>query len=157
MFGAIKDGNTTEALEQAVMASLGINPNEDDKPESTVIRVHATHSIITQKYPELPMDLKWTIKFLKSKFHYNFGSPPEDQKLQLKDSQGTLLTEMVDDDATLQSYGAEKDFTIHVIDTNPQSVLHDLDFDDLSKVEKYVIPDEKYAERTNTFRKFKEE
>ena len=56
-----------------------------------------------------------------------------------------MLVEMVDEERTLQHYGAEKDFTIHVIDTNPQSQLHDLDFDDLSKVEKYVIPDEKYA------------
>ena len=64
---------------------------------------------------------------------------------------------MVDDEKTLQHYGAETDFTIHVIDSNPESQLHDFDFDDLSKVEKYVISEEDYSKKTNTFRKFKEE
>ena len=53
--------------------------------------------------------------------------------------------EMVDDAQTLQHYGAESDFTIHVVDSNPESQLHDFDFDDLSKVEKYVMPEEDYA------------
>ena len=51
---------------------------------------------------------------------------------------------MVDDTLTLQHYGADSDFTIHVIDSNPESALHDFDFDDLSKVEKYVISEENY-------------
>lgn len=64
---------------------------------------------------------------------------------------------MVDDTQTLQHYGAESDWTIHVVDSNPLSELHDWDFDDLSKVEKYVISEDDYSKRTNTFRKFKEE
>ena len=61
---------------------------------------------------------------------------------------------MANGEETLQHYGAQNDFTIHVIDTDPTSILKD--FDDLSKVEKYVIPDDKYNERDDTFRKFKQ-
>ena len=61
---------------------------------------------------------------------------------------------MANDNESLQHYGAQKDFTIHVIDTDPTSILSELD--DLSKVEKYVIPDDKYDEREDSFRKFKQ-
>ena len=82
-----------------------------------------------------------------------FGSAPEHQVLQLKDTAGDLVATMADDEAALQSYGAQNDFTIHVVDSDPNSILSE--FNDLSKVDKYVISEEDYAGREDTFRKFK--
>ena len=61
MFSAIKGGNTTEALEQAVMASLGIKPDEEEQ-ETTIIRLHGTHSLLTSvRLQEVRFDYRLTI------------------------------------------------------------------------------------------------
>jgi len=62
---------------------------------------------------------------------------------------------MGNDSETLQFYGAQDHFTIHVIDNDPESVLKDID--NVNKVEKYEMSDEAYNNRTNTFRKYKEQ
>lgn len=62
---------------------------------------------------------------------------------------------MADDDQTLQHYGAVTGCNIHVIDNEPSQLIQD--FDDVSQVPKYVISEEKYAERTDSFRKFKQQ
>ena len=46
-------------------------------------------------------------------------------------------------------------FVIHVIDTNPDPVLTDLE--NVTSVPKYVISDEKYAAKKNNFRDFKKD
>lgn len=73
--------------------------------------------------------------------------------MALKDAEGNLVNQMANDNETLEFYGAQNNFIIHVTDNDPSAVLQGLD--DLSQVEKYKISEEKYAARENTFRKFK--
>jgi hypothetical protein len=58
-----------------------------------------------------------------------------------------------DDSSALSVYTIYDDCTIHVIDTNPNSVLKN--FDDLSAVEKYMISESDYDKLPSNFRKFK--
>ena len=60
---------------------------------------------------------------------------------------------MVDNEATLGSYGPEANFTVHVIDESGRTITNE--FDDVSQVEKYQISEEAYAQRDDTFRAFK--
>jgi hypothetical protein len=58
---------------------------------------------------------------------------------------------MLSNESLLAVYEPRDFCTIHVIDTDPNAV----NVDDVSSVDKYVIPEEKYADRDDTFRKFK--
>ena len=62
---------------------------------------------------------------------------------------------MTNAEDTLQHYGATNDYTIHVVDSDPNPIL--ADFNDVSQVEKYVMSDEDYAAREDSFRKYKQE
>lgn len=48
-------------------------------------------------------------------------------------------------------------YTIHVIDTDPNSMSANGWLEDLSKVQKYEMSDADYQKRDNTYRKFKEQ
>ncbi len=63
---------------------------------------------------------------------------------------------MSDDSKTLQDYGAKDNYCIHVTDTNPGASNTLGEFEDVSKVEKYVMSDKDYEKRGDTFRKFRE-
>lgn len=48
-------------------------------------------------------------------------------------------------------------YVLHIIDTDPLSLSANGWLEDTSKVQKYEMSDEAYAERENTYRKFKEQ
>ena len=56
--------------------------------------------------------------------------------------------------ASLEFYGAQTGFAIHVIDSDPSAIL--TSYDDLSQVEKYEISETDYNNRDDSFRKFKQ-
>ena len=55
---------------------------------------------------------------------------------------------------TLQSYGVKAGQVIHCVDNNPS--CNYAEFEDLTKVEKYVMSDAEYDKRDDSFRKFRE-
>ena len=61
---------------------------------------------------------------------------------------------MADDAATLESYGCKSGQCIHCTDPNPS--MNYAEFEDVSKIEKYVISDADYDKRDDSFRKFRE-
>ncbi len=48
-------------------------------------------------------------------------------------------------------------YVLHIIDTDPLSLSANGWLEDTSKVQKYEMSDQAYAERENTYRKFKEQ
>lgn len=66
-----------------------------------------------------------------------YGSIPAFIKLQLKDTKGNLIADMSDDMKTLGSYGAQNDMVLYVVDTNPCSILKEIE--SYEGVEKYTI------------------
>ncbi|PRP83591.1 hypothetical protein PROFUN_08317 [Planoprotostelium fungivorum] len=119
-------------------------------------RVDVTHSVLCPNGPgnrkTFPATI--TIGALKEKIHLFFGTDPQFQKLELR-VDGNTTVEMNDDNATLATYNPADYQELHVIDTDPSNQIGNLQ--DISKVEKYVMSEEAYSQRENTYRKHKEE
>ncbi|KAA8647520.1 tubulin-folding cofactor B [Aspergillus tanneri] len=89
----------------------------------------------------------WTLMQLKSKLETMTGIPPSGQRLWLKTP--TLSGQWIDgDDTMVGDWGVMKGCEIEVHDSRPQSTR--LNFDDLSSVEKYVLPTETYESLSNS-------
>lgn len=73
--------------------------------------------------------------------------------LKLFNESGEVVANMNDNDAQLGLYGPHDFYLIHIIDLDPATI----NIDNLEDVPKYEISEEAYAQRDNTFRKFKEQ
>lgn len=142
--------NISQFDPKAMKEYLALKEKEEFK-----IKLNLTHSVLIKvNMPEIRYDIRTPIFEIKKDVEYRYGSKPENVTLQLKDSEGVFVIEMNNMDETLQHYSAQNGFTIHVVDSDPEGALKDLD--DLSKVQKYEISENDYEQRDNTFRKFKE-
>ena len=120
------------------------------------VKLDATHSHMSMRLAEIKFDKRWTIAEVKSQLERRFGSAVADQELHLKNASNDLVCVMTDDNMTLDQYGAQDNYCIHVNDTNPNAKATLGEFEDVSKVEKYVMDDKEYDKRGDTFRKFRE-
>lgn len=93
-----------------------------------------------------------TIGNLKTKLELISGSNASSMKLQLFDKHGKHVGDLDNDEALLGSYPVDDGMKIHVIDNSEKSKG---EFEDVSQVEKYEIPEEEYAKRTDSVRAFK--
>ncbi|XP_055030616.2 tubulin-folding cofactor B [Misgurnus anguillicaudatus] len=93
-----------------------------------------------------------TIAEFKSKLELIVGTPAGCMDLELFGTSDKFLQKLDDNDALLGSYHVDDDCRIHVTD---RSGTQSGDFSDLSKVEKFEIPDEAYDKRTDSVRNFK--
>ena len=75
--------------------------------------------------------------------------------LELRDTTDAKVCVMNDDTEKLAAYGAQQNYTIHVIDASGTTQTNE--FEDVSRVEKYNISEEAYGKRDDTFRKFKDD
>lgn len=71
-----------------------------------------------------------------------FGSESSTLRLYLQDREGNNICEMNEDDRDLGFYSPQDGYLIYVYDTNPNSLLKELE--DLSQIEKYKMSDEDY-------------
>ncbi|KAI9041533.1 tubulin-folding cofactor B [Aspergillus affinis] len=89
----------------------------------------------------------WTVMQLKSKLETMTGIPPGSQRLHLKPP--GLPSRWIDGDETvIGDWGLVKGCEIEVHDSRPQSARPN--FNDLSSVEKYVLPSETYESLPNS-------
>jgi tubulin-folding cofactor B len=121
---------------------------------STVI-LAMTHSNLKANVLELRLDRHMSILSVKEKAHSHFGTAVADMRLVLKDWDGNPICDMDDNEKKLGFYTPEDGWVLHVIDTDPKSLTTKGQLEDLSQVEKYVMPDEQYDQLENTYRKFK--
>ena len=98
-----------------------------------------------------------TVLHVKEKLQSHVGSSVGAMRLQLKDERGTPVAVLDDDSRKLGYYSPRDGFTLHVIDVDAHSASAGGWLEDVSKVEKYTISDEAYAQRENTFRKYRED
>ena len=120
----------------------------------TIVKLNATHNVLSMKMQELRFDQAASISSVKDQLERRFGSAAQNLSLQLLDANGALLSEMSNDQETLKHYGAVTGCTIHVVDNDPSQLTRDLE--DVGQVPKYVISEEKFAARKDTFRHFKQ-
>ena len=85
------------------------------------------------------------------------GSNVSTMRLSLKDWDGALVAPMTDDSKMLGYFSPEDGWTIHIDDTDAHSASAGGWLEDVSKVKKYEMSDEKYNARENTYRQWKNE
>ncbi|KAL0222223.1 hypothetical protein RCL1_002077 [Eukaryota sp. TZLM3-RCL] len=121
----------------------------------SVVSLDITHNVLSQRFAEIRFDLSLTIRELKERLHKHTGTQPEWMKIELRDFDGTSLGTLDDDDMQLGFFGVESNMTLHVIDKNPISTVHDVS-EDLSKVKKFELTEEEYDSRQDSYRKWKQ-
>ncbi|KAF0976231.1 hypothetical protein FDP41_004906 [Naegleria fowleri] len=114
-----------------------------------------THSVLESLRAEKQFDENMSVEELKRKLYPIVGTEPQYMNLQVfsneKDEQPVLNG--LDDSRTLASYGIHRDcMRIHVIDQDPSTKFVG---EGEEEVEKYVISEEDYDKREDTFRKWK--
>ncbi|KAI0479274.1 CAP-Gly domain-containing protein [Xylariaceae sp. FL0804] len=92
----------------------------------------------------------WSISQLKSKLEPITGIPPSCQRLSIRTANHeTISVEAPDEDATLlSSFPLTSYAEMRVIDTRPAGAR--LNLNDTSGVEKYVMPADEYAKKTDS-------
>ncbi|CCF35108.1 CAP-Gly domain-containing protein [Colletotrichum higginsianum] len=91
----------------------------------------------------------WTISQLRTKLEPITGIPPSSQKISLKTASGSLPIEASDEDnAQLTGFPLAPYAELHVADTRPAGARPN--FTDTSGVEKYVMPEEEYAKKSDS-------
>ncbi|BDD57967.1 hypothetical protein MPDQ_003924 [Monascus purpureus] len=89
----------------------------------------------------------WSVIQLKSKLETMTGVPPGSQRLRLK-TPGRTDQWIEGNNTIIGDLGLAKGCEIEVHDTRPQALRPN--FNDLSSVEKYVLPDSKYESLSNS-------
>lgn len=117
------------------------------------IRLNITHSHTKTVLAEQRFHGSTKIYEVKNHLCKKYGTLPEYMKLRLKGKEIFLD----DEDQTLAYYKVNDLDTVHVIDSNPNSVMVQNNFDDLSTVKKYEMSNEDYDKRNDTVRKFRKQ
>ncbi|KAJ0162275.1 Cell polarity protein alp11 [Colletotrichum tanaceti] len=91
----------------------------------------------------------WTISQLRTKLEPITGIPPSSQRISLKTASGSLSVEASDEDnVQLSGFPLAPYAELHVADTRPAGARPN--FTDTSGVEKYVMPEEEYAKKSDS-------
>ncbi|KAJ0124888.1 hypothetical protein N8I77_005876 [Diaporthe amygdali] len=92
----------------------------------------------------------WSISTLKAKLETITGIPPSAQRILLKTAaEGSIPIEASDEDSTdLSAFRLTAYAELQVIDTRPPGARPN--YTDASGVEKYVMPEEEYAKKTDS-------
>ncbi|KAK8808447.1 hypothetical protein WA158_008348 [Blastocystis sp. Blastoise] len=122
-----------------------------------LVEVNLSHSNLKQHVVDLRLSIYMTVSDVKLKIYQRTGSSVAYQKLILKDKFGTPIAEMNDDNQLIGNYGIQSGMEIYCIDQDPFSLSKNGGLEDTSKIEKYVLSDEEYNQRKNTYRAFKRE
>ncbi|KAI8463710.1 MAG: CAP Gly-rich domain-containing protein [Monoraphidium minutum] len=151
----------------AAMASAYVNPQDMgslreyvtgksgmQQADSTVL-MHIAHNHLKARFPEIRLDMHMTVGAVKAKINTHTGTSPDSMQLALKDENGRLVAALDDDSRKLGFYSPRNGWTLQVTDTDGSSLSAQGWLDDVSKVQKYMISDEDYDRRENTYRKYK--
>lgn len=143
---------TLEALRHYVTAKDG-----QARFGPSTLSLTISHSNLSQKWIEIRFDLEDTIGHVKDRLYKHGGTPPESQKLQLFDSSGKFLTELLNERLRLRDYQVKNDYEIKIIDLDPNSLARGGWLENTALVEKYEMSDDVYEKRDNTVRKYKQQ
>lgn len=119
------------------------------------MKVTLTHSVSKAVVPEKRYNLHQTIESIKQNMYGYFATPSEYIRLELYDNRGVKVEENMKDEKPLGYYQVQDEFRLHCVDLQPASAV--ANYDDLSQVEKYEIPEDQWLQREDNARKFKEQ
>uniref|UniRef100_A0A3P9H9E7 Tubulin folding cofactor B n=1 Tax=Oryzias latipes TaxID=8090 RepID=A0A3P9H9E7_ORYLA len=92
-----------------------------------------------------------TVSELKARLETIVGAPASSMELEIFSGCDKFLQKMENDDALLGSYPVDDNCRIHVIDKSGGQMG---EFYDVSKVEKFELPDEAYEQKSDSVRAF---
>mmetsp|Transcript_56308 Transcript_56308/g.126917 ORF Transcript_56308/g.126917 Transcript_56308/m.126917 type:complete len:283 (-) Transcript_56308:82-930(-) len=115
------------------------------------LRLDVSHSNLIQRWHDILFCEEMTVMEVKEKLYRHGGTPCGFQELYLRRGGGDTIF-LMDDSKTLQYYGARSGMEIHIKDLDPHSISLHGGLEDVSQVEKYVMPDEEYDKLANTVR-----
>uniref|UniRef100_A0A0A9YSM7 Tubulin-specific chaperone B n=2 Tax=Lygus hesperus TaxID=30085 RepID=A0A0A9YSM7_LYGHE len=121
---------------------------DERKVQDGYVLLDLEHNLLTRKFKELQFHLDTDVEDLRMRIYRHCGSLPEYMELRVG---GTVL----EDGKALREYGVKNGDVVWVIDHNPNSQAANGGLDDVSQVQKYVIPEEKYDQLENTYRAWK--
>lgn len=117
------------------------------------LRLDVTHSNLNQSFHDLLFDADVPISSVKLKLNRHCGTPPDCMELYLRRGNQMDTVFLYDDRKSLRQYGAQNGMEIHIKDIDPYSLSKGGGLEDVSLVEKYMMPDEAYDKLENTVRK----
>jgi tubulin-folding cofactor B len=116
------------------------------------VMIDVTHSNLVQRHIELRFDKHETVEALKHRIHRQTGTPPDFQRLVIRQGGMDIGVIGPDDSKMIGFYSIENGMEIHCIDLNPHSASAHGGYEDVSKVQKYKMSDEEYEKRKGTLR-----
>lgn len=116
----------------------------------SVVRLYITHSASQKRVPEKRFGLTQTTGEIKQAMYGHFGVMPDECRLDLYNEIDALVETDMKSDKMLGYYQCRDDFRIHCVDLRAKPRIED--YDDVSKVEKYVMSDENWLRRENNMR-----
>ena len=119
--------------------------------QMSIVRVNLKHLGSGAIVMEKRLLLESTIAAIKANFQTHFATPPERMKLCLRDDAGRVVEPDMKDDKMLGYYQVKDDWAIDVSDRDP-GAKDIVDWNDVSKVEKFTLTDEEYEKRPNNMR-----
>ncbi|VFQ98185.1 unnamed protein product [Cuscuta campestris] len=126
-------------------------------PADDSVLVSVTHANIKSFLADVRFYLQMTVEAVKEKLWKKCGTSVASMRLELYDDSGAKIADLSDDMKPFGFYSPQDGYRLHVIDTDPSSILAGGWMDDTSNVEKYTISEEAYDKRDGTFKKFKEQ
>jgi len=109
-----------------------------------------------ESYSERRLSRHLTIFDLKNKLYPVTGIAPESQRLALNLAPNQGGISLSDETRTLSDYGVQEGSTIDVVDVDPSSAGKLGQYNDVSQVEKFELPDTEYAKRNDTLLAYKQ-
>lgn len=121
---------------------------------SDVVKVTLTHSISKSVVSEKRYTLGQTVESIKQNLYSYFATPSEQMRLELYDASGVLLEKDMKNEKMLGYYQVRDEYRLHCVDLQPTSQI--VNYEDLSQVEKFEISEEKWLQREDNLRAFKQ-
>jgi len=122
--------------------------------DGTVI-LDLTHSNLQQRHIEVRFNKSDSLSILRTRIHQKTGTSPQYQHLQVLEA-GEIVAEIppeTSNDYKLGYFGLlHHGMSVHCVDLNPLSESRNGGYEDTSLVQKYVMTDREYNDRTNTLR-----
>eukprot|EP00928_Gymnodinium_smaydae_P089653 TRINITY_DN73580_c0_g1_i1.p1 TRINITY_DN73580_c0_g1~~TRINITY_DN73580_c0_g1_i1.p1 ORF type:complete len:295 (-),score=68.09 TRINITY_DN73580_c0_g1_i1:191-1075(-) len=136
-----------------------VTANDDSRFDGLAegsLRLDVTHSNLEQRWHDILFHVDQTVMDVKVKLYRHGGTSVAFQELYLRRGGGDTVF-LMDEDKTLGYYGARSGMELHIKDLDPHSISLHGGLEDVSQVEKYVMPDEEYDKMKNTVRAIKRE
>eukprot|EP00878_Enallax_costatus_P005154 GHUV01005417.1.p1 GENE.GHUV01005417.1~~GHUV01005417.1.p1 ORF type:complete len:279 (+),score=61.01 GHUV01005417.1:247-1083(+) len=143
---------TMSALKDYVSGSSNMQQSAD-----STVQLFITHNHLKARFPEIRLDKHMSIDAVKQKINNMTGTSVLTMMLHLKDESGKPVAVLSDGSKKLGYYSPCDGWCLHVIDTDESSLSAQGWLEDVSKVTKYVMSEDDYATRDNTYRKYKEQ